>query len=364
MPVWLLILWLCVILHTLITLTRAFWHGRHVPHEKRRQVQSSCEPFVSILIPAWCERSVLKDTTDALLRSTYSGREIIVIAGGEDGTEEVARSLGAGQPNWKVVQQPPKGKNAALNLGLAQSKGEIIVVLDADTKVDSHWLANLVAVFTDDVDVSIGNYFPAKRTWVSGYFEMEKISSYQVHRDISLRGCGFAIKRQVLEQIGRFPEEVTVGVDWDLHQRLRRLGRRQVFVEDARSITILPQTVSQFWRNEVRWRTAHLRTAFRYHDLRSLPFYIVGLAFFIIPFAALWINQLAGGGWQIWPLFWIWVLLRRLSLPLEVAAFSGVEWIEEAWVPLVLLPIDFAAGLLAMTRVSRKIIHFKGFRPE
>jgi cellulose synthase/poly-beta-1,6-N-acetylglucosamine synthase-like glycosyltransferase len=355
-------LWLVVILHVLCVWFMAIQHGRKASRKQVRVYELTSKPFVSILIPAWQERIVLKATLDALKKTTYPNWEGIIIAGGSDDTEEYARSLCADLSNIIVIHQSPQGKNAALNLGLVQAKGEIIVVLDADTQVYPDWLSCLISPLTEGHAASSGNYFPTIRTWVSIYFEMEKISAHSIHHINVLRGCGFAIKRSVLMTLGGFPENITVGVDWDLDLRLQRLGFKRAYSDEACLKTMLPYTLKQFWQNQVRWRKAHFKSAVIFRKPSHIYFYLIGLAFFFSPLAAACLSRI-NNGWQIWPLFWVWVMLRRLSLSLEVAAYCGNVWLKWAWVPIALLPIDFMAGLVAVVSAYRKTIFFKGPRP-
>jgi cellulose synthase/poly-beta-1,6-N-acetylglucosamine synthase-like glycosyltransferase len=357
-------LWFIVGLYVTMEWLMAVGRGRRARQHRFPSLKMTHKPFVSVLIPAWKEKIVLRATLMALRDSTYSNLQVFIIAGGPDGTEDYARSICAPWPNYTVISQPPRGKNAALNLGLAQAQGEIIVVLDADTLVESSWLEQLIAPLTQEYAASTSNYFPLVQSWVSRYFELEKLSAYLVHQDNTLNGCGgIAIRRDVLEQLGVFPENITVGVDWDLDQRLQLARSRRIFNPEARSKTALPFTLGLFWRNQVRWRRAHLQTTLKYRTVSSYLFYGIALTFFLVPFVVIGLNRIVPGVWQIWPLFWAWVLLRRLKLPIEVAASCGFGWMAWAWVPLILLPIDFMAGLIALVTIRRKVIFFRGPRP-
>jgi cellulose synthase/poly-beta-1,6-N-acetylglucosamine synthase-like glycosyltransferase len=359
---WVSVLWGLSLLSVFVTWGNAFLRGWRFRHWHPFEFRLSGQPFVSVLVPAWNEKNTLTDTLLELHNSDYPDWEAIVIAGGGDGTQEIAREVCAGWSNFRVLAQKPNGKNAALNQGLAQAKGEFIVMLDADTLVDPQWLKQLIAPLTQDCAASSNNYTPLIRTWVSMMFEMEKLSAYCVHQENTLRGCGIAIKRDVLEKLGGLPESVTAGVDWDLDQRLQSQGLRRVFIFQAISRTPLPYTLALYWHNQVRWRRAHLRISFSFHKLSALLFYGVGIAFFAIPFLAIGLNLSAPGVWQIWPIFWTWVFLRRLGLSIEVISSNGFAWFRHAWIPLVLLPIDLASGIVALVTVGRKAIIFRGSR--
>ncbi len=355
-------LWIAVFLHILAVWFLAWQRGRQARHRQPPHLSLQGQPLVSILIPAWNERAMLAETLDALRQSEYPCWEALLIAGGPDGTYEYARQLCAGWPNFTVLEQPPRGKNAALNLGWRKARGEIFVLLDADTRVAPDWLGHLVAPLTQGYDAASANYFPYRQTWVSAVLEMEKIASYFVHDTPTLQGCGgIALKRQILEHKGGFPEEVTVGVDWDLDRRLAQSGCRRCFVPQAHAQTALPDTLLAYWRNQIRWRRAHLRTIFRYLDLasaRGLLFYGAAVLFFSAPFALL-----LPKAWSLLPLLWCWILLRRLGLVIECAAFSRkASWLSWSGAVIVLLIVDFAAALIALATFRKRVVFFQGAR--
>ena len=75
--------------------------------------------------------------------------KIIIVAGGQDGTLEYAISHEDYFKQFKqfsVIKQEPSGKNAALKKGIEKvdDDTEIIILVDADTKVDKNWLKKMI----------------------------------------------------------------------------------------------------------------------------------------------------------------------------------------------------------------------------
>lgn len=348
--------------HVVLTWGLSFRRGLAARAQVVPAFELIATPLVSVLVPAWKERSVLQDTLQALRQLTYPNWEAIVVAGGPDGTEEYARALARDEPRFQVVAQPPRGKNAALNLGLARARGEIVVLLDADTIVEPNWLSLVAAPFAYGIDAVTADYRPSVRSWVSAYFEMQKIAAYFVRASTSLHGGGFAVRRTVVDRLGGFPEQVTVGVDWDLDQRVDRLGVRKVFIRDAHHRTPLAHTVRGYFHDELRWRRAHLRALYRFlgfDQIKGSIFYAVAIVFFAAPLLIL-----TSVPW-LWPILWAWILLRRAGLAIEAAAYTGEKgWLARAWIPMILTAVDFADALAALMTVSRRQIFFQGPRPS
>ena len=87
-------------------------------------------PLISIVIPAYQHAKPLKACIDSALRQTYPNIEIIVVDDGStDNTQEVLRTFGK---KITVLHQENQGGNAARNRGLTISKGEYVILVDAD----------------------------------------------------------------------------------------------------------------------------------------------------------------------------------------------------------------------------------------
>src|SRR5205085_8597069 len=102
---------------------------------ERAHAGEAYQPFVSIIMPAYHEEFVIEATIRSPLNSDYDNFEIIVVNdGSQDRTSEVVREQFGNEPLVRLFTAPNGGKAAALNLGLRQSRAEIIIALDADTQ--------------------------------------------------------------------------------------------------------------------------------------------------------------------------------------------------------------------------------------
>jgi cellulose synthase/poly-beta-1,6-N-acetylglucosamine synthase-like glycosyltransferase len=352
-----IMLWALAIGHSAWVWINAYRRGSRAAAP--RSFPLTTPPLISILIPAWNEIAVIARTIRSLQASDHPRWEAILIAGGADGTETFARELCADDSRFTIIAQPPRGKNAALNLGLAHAQGEIIVLLDADTEVDRAWLAHLAAPILCGESAATTICYPTQTTWVSMIYVMEKCAAYAVRGNVILSGGGgIALRRALIDQLGGFPEDVTVGVDWDLDQRVKQLGIQPVFANMARIETPLAHTIREYLRTETRWRRAHVQSILRHHDWSGLAFYAAAFLFWIAPLSLL--TPFA----PIVPILWCWFLLRRFSLSIELfAATRDRIWLRYCLTPILLTPIDFIAAIMGVSSARRKEIFFKGFRP-
>ena len=126
--------------------------ARTSPHEKASQFESKEEgfiapalPTVSVIIPTYNRKDLLRETLNSLAQQTYpSDRfEVIVVDDGStDGTEEIAAE--AFPFTLRYFWQSNQGDAAARNLGARQSQADILVFLDDDILVEPGYLTYLI----------------------------------------------------------------------------------------------------------------------------------------------------------------------------------------------------------------------------
>ena len=105
---------------------------------------------VSVIIPAYNEESVIATTVKQILASTYRNLHVIVVDdGSQDRTSAVMQEKFASDPRVETIRIANGGKAHALNMGLANATGDVIVALDADTQFDRDTIARLVRWFAD-----------------------------------------------------------------------------------------------------------------------------------------------------------------------------------------------------------------------
>src|SRR5947209_12061761 len=85
--------------------------------------------------------------------------EIVLVDGRSvDGTVEAALAV---RPDVIVVHQGRRGKGNALAAGMAVTRGEYVVLMDADGSMDPHEVLRFVAALEDGADYVKGTRFRA-----------------------------------------------------------------------------------------------------------------------------------------------------------------------------------------------------------
>jgi poly-beta-1,6-N-acetyl-D-glucosamine synthase len=142
--------WICFALIAYTYLGYALWLWCCALRRRPRPLQSPSSMRVSIVIAARNEAANMPAKIQNLREMTYPREniEIIIVSDGSmDNTAEILqRHSSEIRP---IVLGQSHGKACALNEGVKEASGDLIVFLDARQKVDSHAIAHLVACFAD-----------------------------------------------------------------------------------------------------------------------------------------------------------------------------------------------------------------------
>lgn len=182
---------------------------------------------ISVIINALDEEAYLWRCLKSLKKQTFQDFEVIVVdAGSNDRTVEVARKMGA-----RILHEPGLGVNAmARNFGASEAKGEIVAFTDAGSICGPTWIKRIADDFSDQKVVALGgpvkpvirnlmhrvlfrifNYaFP----WVAS-----KFGFYAFH------GANLAFRKSTFDKVGGFMENLVFIEDNELPNRIREYGK-------------------------------------------------------------------------------------------------------------------------------------------
>jgi glycosyltransferase involved in cell wall biosynthesis len=115
---------------------------------------------LSVIIPVYNERPTIEEQLRRV-REVAIDKEIVVIDDAStDGTREFLSSLPA-EPGLRVLLQPEnRGKGAAVRRGLAEARGEVVIIQDADLEYDPRDYTKLIEPIDQGLaDVVYGSRF-------------------------------------------------------------------------------------------------------------------------------------------------------------------------------------------------------------
>ena len=240
-------------------------------------VNEKFKPFVTVMIPAHNEESVITNTVENILKMDYPNFEVIVIDDrSSDNTASVIKDLEAKHEQVRALIREKDafpGKSAVLNDALKMAHGEAILVFDADATVEPDFLNKLVPNL-EPADVGAVQARKIIRNKDVNFLTRCQNNEYtfdtylQVSRDaikgaVELRGNGELIKRQALEDIDGW-NNYTITDDLDMSTRLHIKGWDVRFCPDACVYEEGIVYVFPLFRQRRRWLEGTIRRYLEY----------------------------------------------------------------------------------------------------
>lgn len=175
---------------------------------------------ISVVIPTLNEEKELSETLRRV-RTVPEAREIIVADGGSsDATLEIAEGNGCAA----VASRPGRGRQ--LRHGCATAKGDVILMLHADTWIDPNAGKAILNCFQNPRVVGGGlrkKFRGENISWLMAGGEFRCWVRLKLFGRV-LGDQGIFVRREVLQTIGGVPE-VPLMEEYELCKRLRREGR-------------------------------------------------------------------------------------------------------------------------------------------
>ncbi len=134
--------------------------------------ESAAPATLSIVVPAFNEEATLARVVEKLIHVPYLFEIVIVDDCSSDRTLEIARQLAAKYPQVRALtHQRNRGKTDALRTGFAETKGNIVIVQDADLEYDPSEMKDVIQPIVEGVaDVVFGSRFLIRKAARVLYF--------------------------------------------------------------------------------------------------------------------------------------------------------------------------------------------------
>ena len=131
---------------------------------RNRKGRNNALSMVSVIVAARNEEENIEDCLSALALQDYPDDmyEVVVVNDrSSDGTEQIARSFEDRYYNFSLLNVTGEPlyacpKKNALNLGIESSRGEIILLTDADCRPPCSWISDMVGHFEPEVGLVAG----------------------------------------------------------------------------------------------------------------------------------------------------------------------------------------------------------------
>jgi len=291
-------------------------------------------PFISILIPCYNVGAVIDYKIKNTLEIDYSKDkfEIIAVESGSTDDTYVKVSKYAKQDKVKLIRQIKRaGKSSAINEGLEECRGEIIVLTDADAKVEKNAIRELVKNFADpevgaavaDIIIVSGKSVASKMNHLFYHYLRRKPRIWESELD-SVSFCSghlLAFYKSVVEKI----DEDVINDDRYILLKTRSKGYRCICEPLSHAYEADTGDFSSQIEQKRRTTAGVLQGTTRFKSLLFNPKYgFFGM--FILPFSFLRVVFLP-----------FLLLLLEILFPIVIWKFLPSHWLFWAAVTIMLL---------------------------
>ena len=277
----------------------------------------SATPNVSVIVPCQNEVKYISGCLESLLSSSYPpGKiEIIVIDGmSSDGTRGILSEIAKDHPEIRLIDNTKKITPSALNLGIQNSTGELIMIASAHSSFPANYIPELVCkLYELDADVTGGTLNTVAKNPTPKALSIVKILSnrFGVGNSMFRIGAGshqivdtvpFGIyKREVFKVSGLYNEKLVRNHDIELSKRILKAKRKIYLVSGVSCNYYARETFADLALNNFRngyWNilTVYITKMFSSLAIRHfvpllfllsliMPFFLVSLSgyFLLIP---------------------------------------------------------------------------------
>lgn len=288
--------------------------------------------FTSIIIPCLNEEKFIKRCLDSLIKNRYSqdNLEILVYDGGStDRTKEIVEGYEKKFSFIKLRNNPKKFPCFALNKGIEESKGEIIIRCDAHASYPPDYIKKIVSLLQSNREIgNVGGVCinePANNTikakgisYTLSHFFCIGPNKFRkgVKKSSFVDTVPFgAWRREIFEKVGLFNEKFLKAEDLEFNIRLRKAGYKILLVPDIKISYYPRENFSKlfkmmfqygYWKNFVN-KELKLISSIRQLAPPLFVLYIFSLIF--LPLLS---------GWFFIPLVLYFVLVLLFSFTISV----------------------------------------------
>jgi cellulose synthase/poly-beta-1,6-N-acetylglucosamine synthase-like glycosyltransferase len=313
--------------------------------------------MVTVLVPMRNEEAFIGECLDSLIQQDYPAdrMEVLVMDGrSEDASRAIVLEKSQEHTCIHLLDNPEQSTPAALNIGIRNASGDMIVRLDAHHRAAQDFVSQHVACLSKpDVDCAGGPIHTISRTYVGeaislamscpfgvgdAYFRYAEKEQYVD----TVANAGYS--RDVFERIGLFDEALIGAEDDEFNYRLRAKGGRILLSPRIRSWYYCRESLGKLWRQYFRYGHMKVRV------LQSHPRQMRWRQFVPPAFVSALLTTLALALLGIrWPLLLVAgsYTLANLAISVWVAVRSGMKYLPILPITFAVLHISYGLGFLS-----------------
>jgi glycosyltransferase involved in cell wall biosynthesis len=311
--------------------------------------------MVSIIMAVRNEASFIGRSVRAVLAQDYPrDRMEIIIADGIsiDRTRQIVEALQLQNSNLHLIENPGKIVSFGLNAALRIARGEIVIRVDGHCEIATDYVRRCVRHLSEhSIDCVGGPVQTIGETYTARAIAGAMSSAFGVGGSAFRVGSGAArlvdtvpfagLRRETIERIGPFDEELVRNQDDEYSYRLRKLGGRILLSPDIQSRYYSRAGLDKLWRQYFEygyWKVRVLQKHSRQMSARQFvpPLFVMTLLLLLLAAPIFRFAQFLLAG--------ILIAYAALNFGAAVFASGKTQWRLLPALPLAFTIIHLAYG--------------------
>jgi glycosyltransferase involved in cell wall biosynthesis len=261
---------------------------------------------LTVIVPVRNEERRIGRCLESILQNDFdlSEMEILVVDGcSTDRSRDIALERAASCGNFKILQNPAKIVSAALNIGIRNARGEVIIIMGAHAEYSPNYISTCLHVLDVTGADAVGGILETRPGGQST--TAQAIAVMSQHR-FGVGGSAFrtshdsgyvdtvpygAYRREIFEKLGLFNEQLVRNQDFEFNARVRKAGGKLFLSTNIRAAYYNVADLRSLSRqafNNGRWLPAMWLSSPATMRLRhAVPAFFVGVLTLAIVFGIL-----------------------------------------------------------------------------
>jgi len=198
----------------------------------RDERMANLNPVVSVIVPTYCEEETIEGCLKSITNQDFAvGRieSIVVDSHSPDNTRVIAQKCAD-----RVIDLKARGVGKARNAGARIAKSPLLLFVDADTYLETNFVAEIYRTFTDPRVVCVSGILknlerlkPLDTLFaLSHYGFLNNLATLTARFGFPLFAsvcCG--CRKSAFEQVGGFAEDLAVAEDITFSRKMGKVGK-------------------------------------------------------------------------------------------------------------------------------------------
>jgi GT2 family glycosyltransferase len=314
---------------------------------RENKVEPRNSPFITVVLPMHNEKACIGECLDSLTRQDYPADhfEVLVLDGrSDDGSRDIVLELARQHDFIRLLDNPRQITAAAMNIGVQNARGDVIIILSAHSFVASDFISQNVAYSSKTGAACVGGPIQStSQSFLGKTISLAMSSPFGVgnalfrysQKEQYVDTVAFgAYRRQVFDQIGLFDETLVYNEDDEFNYRLRKHGGEIFLTPAIKSVYHTRTSLGQLWKQYFRYGLGKVRVIQRHPEAAMIRHFV--------PFTLISTLLVSGLLGTLNPIF------LRLFLSV-LTSYLGVSFLfslrisaKNVWKHLPVLPAAFA----------------------